>query len=438
MNQRQSKVLFFVFLGLTLAFQNCSRIAISNIDGDTNDRQGTPEITPPANPPSVPNPVNPSPTEATLKTIQPALAVRAMSCVLCHAEIKSSVITDFGLGTADFMGGDNHFFSKNSWYNDLAGAWQSSHISGTVFVPAAPVTARAQSVLGSAYDNQPLLKIKDFMKIPYTTTGWEKYLSAKEAQSEMAWHIEPDVGNDSVVEKTNILIRAPSMSEIQALAPELWSASAPASGAKRIGSNEPLQLIPARSAAGIFLQNDENAVLECSKMDIVVRGTLFLRRLKIHAAGGCRLYVSGSVFIEEGITYVGNGDLQNLQITSSSAILMGLSPSRLKTRLVDRRDGLNLVARDYSNLATQVLQEADLIGDLKDAQDDYAVRASYDFTGLLLNAPIVHSRYLGKVQGTIISEAILFALGEFHFVFDPVFTKVNVLPLLTNSILKVQ
>jgi hypothetical protein len=42
------------------------------------------------------------------------------------------------------------------------------------------------------------------------------------------------------------------------------------------------------------------------------------------------------------------------------------------------------------------------------------------------------------MRGTIISEAILFRLSHLVFHFDPVFTKVNVLPLLDQPVLTVQ
>lgn len=58
---------------------------------------------------------------------------------------------------------------------------------------------------------------------------------------------------------------------------------------------------------------------------------------------------------------------------------------------------------------------------------------------ILINAPIVHSRYTGDVQGAIISEYALMSLGLFSYSFDPIFLSVPVLPLLnTNEYLDVQ
>jgi hypothetical protein len=64
-------------------------------------------------------------------------------------------------------------------------------------------------------------------------------------------------------------------------------------------------------------------------------------------------------------------------------------------------------------------------------------RASIEFTGLLLNAPVVESRYLGLFKGTIVSEIALFGLGSFYFDYDPVFNSAPALPLLPSDILSV-
>ncbi len=52
------------------------------------------------------------------------------------------------------------------------------------------------------------------------------------------------------------------------------------------------------------------------------------------------------------------------------------------------------------------------------------------FERLLINAPIVHSRYVGDFKGTVIAEHATMALGAFVFKFDPVFSEVPVLPFL--------
>jgi hypothetical protein len=55
------------------------------------------------------------------------------------------------------------------------------------------------------------------------------------------------------------------------------------------------------------------------------------------------------------------------------------------------------------------------------------------FSRLLLNAPLVHSRYKGEFKGLVIAEFALFRLGQSAFEFDPVFKPVPVLPVLKDT-----
>jgi len=71
------------------------------------------------------------------------------------------------------------------------------------------------------------------------------------------------------------------------------------------------------------------AAVQCSGKDVVIDGTLLLNNLQIYAEqGGCRMYVTGSVFIEGPITYLSSGaaadPTQNLQISSATSIIMGV------------------------------------------------------------------------------------------------------------------
>jgi len=270
------------------------------------------------------------------------------------------------------------------------------------------------------------------MLTPYVP-NWN-YDSDLSKQS-MAARVQPvNAADPKVVAKSRIVIRAPTESELRALDPAFF-ADANAVAFKRVGSAAPVQLFVQRNATGAFVTDDPNTALECSGADILVNGSLYLRGLKVKAGGGCRLYVTGSVFIEDAIAYTDPGAKANLQITSSRVISLGISKSRLSHRLFQDSRGLQLRDFDYQALANQIMTDAEVVGTMRDAQDDYGgARASVDYTSVLFNAPLVESRYLGLVKGTIVAEAALFALGNLRFEFDPVFTETNVLPLLTTAI----
>src|SRR5580704_10473901 len=84
---------------------------------------------------------NPLGTTGTIQAVKPALAVRALSCLMCHAQIHSNVITDFGSGDPQFFVGQDPAIATPGWgvagesmdllwYGNYTGAWQSATISG--------------------------------------------------------------------------------------------------------------------------------------------------------------------------------------------------------------------------------------------------------------------------------------------------------------------
>lgn len=393
-------------------------------DGDSNN---------PDNPNGPSGPGGPGTINETLKTLQPALAVRGIACLMCHADVRANIITDFGYGHAAYLGANARLDGDVSWFNNIATTWQSARqIQGSVFVPAVPITRTAQNALGAAYANVPLISLAQLMTTDYNVI-WNYDSDPLVTRSSMALKVQPPAGQAKVIEKATVIIRAPTETEISNLAPALATV---ASGFQRINSASAVELL----TMGAYTQNDSTRTLECSKSDIVVKGTLLLRDLNINASGGCRLYVTGSVFIEGRINYIGAGADQNIQISSANAIVMGINTNHLNNRLlVDHRNPTITGPRTYMQRAQQTMTEARAIGNLRDALDDYGgVRASFDYNGILLNAPMVHSRYFGQVNGTIIAETALFALGQFHFAFDQVFTRVNVLPLLRAPVLLVK
>lgn len=373
--------------------------------------------------------------EQLLKTLQPALAVRAISCLMCHSDVRANIVTDFGLGQNFYLGGSARF-DDMGWYNNYVSTWQTSQqILGSVYVPDANVTASAQAILGAGAWSTPM-KLKDFLLTPYVPiSNWNNDYTARAVMDK----VQPANPLDSaVIAKSKIVIRAPQDSEIRALDATFF-ADATAVKAKRVGSTAPIQFVVKDNGLGKFIMNDENSVLDCRDSDILVNGSLYLRGLKVSAAKGCRLYVTGTVFIEDAVTYSPTDLDPSLQITSARGIVMGINQARLKNRLIADNRGLELRDFDFATLANQILADAAAVGTTRDALDDYGgVRASINYSGLLLNAPVVHSRYLGTVKGTIVAEAALFALGAFHFEFDDVLTRISVLPLLTSSILTVE
>lgn len=358
-----------------------------------------------------------------MHNLKPTLAVRGVACLMCHADIRSNLVTDFGLGNTWYFGGEgNTLDTTQTPFSNIANAWQSAYnINGSVIIPKAPIIRSIQNALGPAYVSAPLVSVQTLMSTPYENQ-WVKihpgapWVAPDAVNKPMDYRIIPPAGQPKLIEKSLIVIRGPDESEITSL-----SAGHPFAD------------------RGGYFANDPSQVLDCKRRDIVVKGTLLLRNLQLNAAEGCRIYVSGSIFIEGGISYTGPGENQNLQLTSANGIFMGFSRATLETRVINDARGAQLgwSAKTYRERALQAVSEAGRIGDLKDAAGSNP-RGSYNYTGLLLNAPMIHSRYLGEINGAVIAEIALFAVGQLHFQFDPVLTKVDLLPLLKKPIVQIE
>jgi hypothetical protein len=70
---------------------------------------------------------------------------------------------------------------------------------------------------------------------------------------------------------------------------------------------------------------------------------------------------------------------------------------------------------------------------LVDAANSYDNQSNISYERLLLNAPDIQSRYIGNFRGTIIAEFSMWRLGQFHFLYDPVFKAVPIFPLMNFS-----
>jgi hypothetical protein len=153
--------------------------------------------------------------------------------------------------------------------------------------------------------------------------------------------------------------------------------------------------------------------------------------------------------VQDAISYKGSRtvpDRANLQLVSSQAILMGTGDksceasdkeSPLSRRLFSGYAVSTYLTRDAEKksmtpeaLGKDIYAEGKLIPSLEDAtcRQDAPV-----FSRLLLDAPLVHSRYQGRFRGLVIAEVVLFRLGKSTFEFDPVFKEVPTLPILKDT-----
>lgn len=370
----------------------------------------------------------------SLKSFQPALAVRGMGCIQCHAQVSSNIITDFGFTNDYYFGAkpNAEWWKSGSVYGDHSSNFNTMALPAdkSIFVPKAELPA----IVANA---TKLGTLADYIRSEFSSSG------------------NAGTRNAKVVESANIYIGAPSGSAL--------------TKAFNLGNNERIKYFKNSSASVEFsgLQDEgkffRNMGLVNCEGDVVLRGPLLLENLQLNSKAGCRLHVIGSVFIFGGIVYKNADADRNLQILSTKSISLGLGSAKkgdtfcepkgryatdtanygtssLTNRYVSFWTVQGQFLRQSSDPASfgkSVVGEAEVIQAKAGMFYDAACRPegrNVSFDRILLNAPVIHSRYEGNVSGTIIAEYSIMSLGMFKFSFDPVFARVPVFPFIDPAL----
>ncbi|WP_413580597.1 Ig-like domain-containing protein [Bdellovibrio sp. HCB288] len=369
------------------------------------------------------------------QTFKPALAIRGMGCIQCHAQVSSNIITDFGYGSSYFMAQgspSNITWTSGSVYGDHGKNFYTVAMPAdkSIIVPQAPLPSAIATQAGAG-------TLAAYLKSQLANSA---YATSKGAQ---------------VLEKKSVYIGAPTDANIssafQLTATERF---------KYFKDADTSVALSGLKDEGDFFQN--SGTLNCEG-DVAIRGPLLLENLTLNSKTGCRLYVMGSVFIYGAINYANTDSSRNLQITSSKSISLGLGTVKKNGNFCNTTDnyatntagyGTSSLVNRYSSFWTvpgnfirasanpkafgdTVLAEAALIEAKKGALYDAACRTegrNVSFERILLNAPLIHSRYEGNVSGTVIAEVSIMSLNKFKFSYDEVFNTVPVFPFLDRSV----
>lgn len=427
-----------------------------------------------------------------LRNFKPALVVRAAECLLCHASVKGDIISDFGFKSSiDPFSGDFFFiphvdpgvqaiatraYSVGHSVSDdpNASGWRTALINGNVVVPYAKI----KNLSGPRvfpYSPQDTETLKDYV---------DKVVFADRATN--------PARAKAIVEKSKIYIGAPTADEIKTYGK--LSDTKPLVFVKNEKSSPDLSGFSRfKSGNKDYYTNTADMICEG---DIFVDGIVLLSNLRIKTDEGCRIHSTKTVFINGPIEYLEENALTNLQVMSAKAIYMGAgicidcyqkfdSANADERRAAESEYGAVWPLTRAGNLhywagglrgRTDLSQYSNEIGEdfLKVSNSVgvparpepsqitpayYEVKlkaagitmidpgsrylgpnnAKIDFRRLLLNAPDVQSRYSGNFQGTVIAEFALWRLGQFSFVFDPVFKAVPIFPLVDiNKVIRIE
>lgn len=401
-----------------------------------------------------------------LLTYKPALAIKNMACILCHSNVKGNIYTDFGFTSSPSY---NHLVYSNSTlsnsgtgdYLETIGsefsgipngsqAFGTSFIEGKIYTPKVLLQSSDQSLIqnmlisnkpGLFDSNTPtvITTVADYLNsiLPHRTTAYLDYLKnyTNSGYPTVSFAYDSRVNPYSVSIREVNSLNIGSISSNQILSFLDYVASFKY---YKWNSSTSADLTNFGLRYGNFYGNDPTQIMTCEG-DIFVDGPVYLKSLQLSSSSGCRIYATGTVFIEAsasavaraGITYISPTSSTNLQIASAKGILLGLSASSIASRktgeanfnggvLLNTMDSDVLKMKDNSN--TSVLQ---------DANDSGSRLAT--FSRLLLSAPRVDSRYIGDFSGVIIAKFGYFSQGDFTYLYDSVFNSVPILPLIDSS-----
>lgn len=426
---------------------------------------------------------------SSVNILKPALAVRAGGCVMCHAEVHANIVTDFGFGNAFYFGqnvGSSFAWNDGSPYGDHealftygngyqgVGAWArlkffngtGANHSGKVIVPNVAIPNGPKNATGQT-------TLKGYLQHRLQDS---EYASTRSAQVET---------------RNRVFIGAPSATRLQEAFQ--WNNADQNRGFKffaQSNSSWPLSGLNTNASSapsnGLFFNT---SIIVCEG-DVLLKGSLHLNRARIRTRSGCRLHVTEDVVISGPIEFVTDAgsdySKRNIQIVASRSILMGLGNiwsnglhceqnqsdsgywsyyhnrdkwtqgmtaaqrQQFDENIADSAKyrlryfwgipnfflrGVNNPLSHSQTIYSSVTSKVALIMDAACEPEQRNVR----YERILLNAPLIHNRYAGGIKGSVISEFALMPLGlaqnqsRFRFEFDPVFSQVDILPMLKDQ-----
>jgi|GEM_PF-3236848 len=419
--------------------------------------------------------------ENPLLAFKPALAVRNTNCLFCHSSVEGNVITDMAFNSGkqgtflgDPAGGSGEYlFGNFSWQAETG--LSNNTIQGTIYMPRREIATSSQNLasagIKAGMSNMPILpyftnatnapntpiylntvplsfqyiaqyanaalnyRTPDylaFLKTPYANTPADPSLTA----------------NSPIREVKDVVIQAPTAAQLQ----QTFGATNTYVYIKQSDDGYDLTNF---AKMGNYYGNSAGNWMQCDG-DLYVDGVVFLNNLKLRTKYGCRIYATHSVFIQapvgsaarDGITYDTTvSNLPYLEITSANAVIMGVGALTGTANCVEKgvtyTDKLVCRSNDERTLNTPTLVGSGAMADyamLGGAMLDVGNGAAntdpsraVSLSHVLINAPLVHSRFAGDFQGVIIAQHMVGALGKFSYHYDNTFSKVPILPQISSS-----
>lgn len=425
--------------------------------------------------------------ESPLLDFKPALAVNKTYCLFCHAQISGNLVTTLGAsnGKKDISFFDGALSSTMSFGDYKAGNWTdhnamlfalSNFINGNVYLPRSPLDTKAKDYAAATFkdatetrtETNPTtgatftLPVMDFtgftqklgLDLSRPQTGGQYMYAVNRLRTPQYIDRLKNYGQGKTL-TPDTKIREISSVTITAPAIDLLRT--------KLRTNETVSFYPqdlnqpnlinfglqkARVIDGVqkwIWGNKAGEISQCDG-DVFVDGPVFLNQLKLKTRFGCRIHATGTIFVSGNLTpppgatnpniprgfiLVDSAEQSVLELSSSSAITLGLGGAYLRERIKH--------AHNLQPPASVINDTYFLVADSITANDpalinDAAVSGRLvAFERILVNAPIIHSRYTGDFKGVVIADFVLWSLGKFKYFYDNIFDKVPIFPMLTPS-----
>ena len=336
---------FFLLAAIAIGASFASSCSKEKFRSQSSNRTPSTPVSPP---PVVPSPVvEQDPETLEIKPgfqvagIKPVFAIREPSCLSCHLDIKGDFVSDFMVGTPYFFGSNNfHWKDGIELPNRFSGTtalrpdlMRGLNIDGSLIVPKATIdhpTALEPFKQSSPISLKEALSGKAREVLEWTSppqmqvVKWSEMNPLFGAIGENRNKSLPGV--NQISEHTKIEFQLPTAKQLKEVFSKNSKKTIQSSGPVTIQSESETEKFEGLSIEnGIsnpFVRNTAEVVC---KGDIFIDGTLVLVNAKIRTdRNGCRLYVTGAVFLTGPIVFSKSSEDENLQIVSARPIYAGI------------------------------------------------------------------------------------------------------------------
>lgn len=394
----------------------------------------------------------PPPVDAA-KFEHAVFAVRDLGCAMCHATVKSNIITDIMAGS-DPLTEHQTLASWLYMFNDDREKDKKTTIHGNIIVPKSTIMhdGPVATVATETFDKGKCasdFKIKNFTMSPATAATGIKETMDRCAAPNFVWNSD----STKFEERDRVVIDPPtSVDDIKAIA----------SSAKALMLHAGITLLPSydpttsdRNARPVAVQTGFKLADGAVKITgnatcdgaLLIDAPVYFDNVTLSTAKGCRIYATASIFIKGKLEVVNTGqaspgttapdnankgDMAVLMLMSPVFVGLHISMPNIKARLEHVFN-----AHKTFKAGTPAAILAKITTDAANAKypeftsdESDKAGAAIDYKRIVATAPVVYARMNGEFSGAIVAEHFMGKVGSLSFTFDPVLERAPFYPEL--------